>query len=485
MVTSLKHKTISGVKWVLVGSFGQRMIAFVTTMILARILTPADFGLFALAFVMIDGFSIFKSLGFGPALIRRKDDIELACDTAFYIIPLVGIILCGSLFLLAPLCASAFGEPAVTNIIRALAFVFVISCFGKVPQTRLNRSMKFKYKSIGQLTGYVIYSVTALVLAFRGYGVWSLVFAYLARTLTQISIEWYFSGWKPGFRFDKDIAWDMFHFGKYVLGGAILTFLMMNLDNILIGKILGITMLGYYAIARNLANFLALYFIRQIGVVMYPAYSEIQNDREAIIRVLFKMTRMISIIVFPFAFGLFIFAPEILVLIFGEKWLPATNVLRVLAWSALFKSIGSAIWPIFLAKGQSKINFTVNSISTGIFFIFVIPLTIQFGLVGTSLAVLASSVISLSIGIVRVSRLLKFPVSKFFDSVQLAFLSSSVMLLVGFVLKGFTIDYNGKLNILLSGGLALGIYFLVTHLIDKNLIHEIKDNLFQRKPSLT
>src|SRR3990172_12651684 len=126
-MSSLKSKTISGIKWVFSASIVQRIILFAGTVILARILSPADFGLFALAFVLIDAFQIFKSLGFDSALIRRKDDIEKACNTAFFLIPAMGLVLFAILFFFAPIGARWLNNPQVAPIVRTLALVFVIS----------------------------------------------------------------------------------------------------------------------------------------------------------------------------------------------------------------------------------------------------------------------------------------------------------------------------------------------------------------------
>lgn len=360
-MSSLKHKTISGIKWTFAASVAQRIISFGTTVVLARILSPADFGLFALAFVMIDGFGIFKSLGFDSALVRRKDDdIDKACNTAFFLIPAMGMILFIILFFFAPIGARWLNNPQVAPIIRTLGLVFVISTFGKVPQTVLYRDMKFKYKSIAEVSASIVYSVIALALALTGHGVWSLVTAYILKTITQISIEWYFSGWKPKFEFDKAIAWNMFHFGKYVLGGSIISFFLNNLDNLVVGKLLGVAMIGYYAISFNLAKFLTGYFLNKVGTVMYPAYSKIQHNNEDVKRVMLKMVKYISFLSFPFSVALFLFAEDILYVVFGPKWLPATNILKILSFSGIFTSLGLVISPIFLAKGKSKFDLQIN-----------------------------------------------------------------------------------------------------------------------------
>ena len=475
-MNSLKQKTVSGIKWTFAASIVQRIISFGTTIILARILSPADFGLFALAFVMIDAFGIFKSLGFDSALVRRKkDDIDKACNTAFFLIPAMGMILFTILFLFAPLGARFLNNPQVANVIRALAVIFVIGCFAKIPQTILYRDMKFKFKSIAELSGNIVYSSVALILALNKVGVWSLVYAYIFKSLLQSTMEWIYSGWKPKFEFDKAIAWDMFHFGKYILAGGIVGFLYSNSDNIIVGKFLGVTMLGYYAIAMNLSNFLTDYFLGKVGAVMYPAYAKIQEDSEDVKRVMLKAVKYASIVLFPFSFGLFLFAPDILNLVFGAKWLPATNILRILCFVGLFRSLGTTMWPAFLAKGKSKIDFQINVAQVIIFLILVIPLALKFKLIGVGAAVLLSNFIGFCIGLIRVEKMLHIRSLEVFKSLRPALTASLLMLAGGIFFKSFPIFEIQKLNFLISAGGAVLVYFFALYFMDKNILKEARE----------
>ncbi len=476
-MTSLKQRTISGIKWTFVASIAQRILSLGCTVILARILTPADFGLFALAFVMIDGFSIFKSLGFDSALVRRKDDIDKAANTAFFLIPAMGMILFTLLLILAPMGAKFLNNPSVANVIRALAVVFVISCFGKVPQTILYRDMKFKYKSIAEVSATMVYVLTAVILALTKNGVWSLVVAYIVKNIVQISIEWSFSGWKPKFEFDKTIAWDMFHFGKFVLAGAIAWFLYSNLDNIIVGKFLGLTLLGYYAIAMSASNLLNDYLLGKISLIMYPAYSKIQEDSEDVKRIMLKTVRYVSMIAFPFGFGLFIFAPDILQLVFGAKWLPASDILRILAFVGMTKSLGSAIWPIFLARGKSKIDFQIGLAQVALFFILIIPLALQFKLIGVGIAVLLSALFSFTIGLFRTKHILKIEISKILGVTRPALLCSVAMLITAIFLKSLSLNFDYYINFIFTGGLSFFIYLFAIYITNRNILKDIKETL--------
>lgn len=473
----LKRKTLSGIKWVTLAGIAQRIIATFTTIVLARLLSPADFGMFALAMVMIDGFGIFKSLGFDTAMIRRDEDISKAANTAFFLIPAMGLFLFLFLLTVAPLGAKFLGNSSIANIIRALGFLFVISCFGKIPQTILYREMKFQYKSIAEVSCQIAFSISAIILAFNKFGVWSMVIAYLLKILIQVSIEWYFSGWKPKFEFDKKIAWDMFHFGKYVMASSVALFLYSNLDNIIVGKLLGVTVLGYYAIGRNLSNILVGIFLNKVSTIMFPAYSKIQKDTEDLKKVMLRGLKYISIIALPFSVILFMFAPDILKILFGEKWLPAAEIVKVLAFAGFLNCLGTAIWPIFLARGKSKADFQVNALQAVLFFILIFPLASSFKLFGVGLAVLISTMVSFFVGIIRIKRVIGLRIKNLFESLKLSLLATSLMLLVIICLKPIILTKIAYFNLIIVIGVSTLFYLISVYLMNKNIIKDIKIGL--------
>jgi len=437
----VRNKTISGIKWSTVASAVQRIISFGTTIVLARILTPADFGLVALAFVVVNGCDMFKSLGFDSAIIRcQEKDMPKACDTAFIIITATGIVLFIVLFIGAPLCARFLNDFQVVNIIRGLGFLLIIGAIGEVPQAIISRDMKFKCKSIGKISAMIAYSVVALFLALNKFGVWSLVAAYIAKRVVQIIVEWYFSGWRPKFEFGIALAKNMFHFGKYILGSQIIWFLFTSSDNVIVGKVLGMTMLGYYTISWYLANYLSENLFGNVSIIMYPAYSKIQEAEGDIKSAMLKTLSYVSGIIFPFSFGLFLFVPEILRFGFGAKWLPATNILRILVFVGLIRSLRVTIWPIFLAKGKSKLDFKISIIHAVLFIIFAIPLVFKFQLIGVGIAVLLANLIGFYIGLKKLRQIIFADFFEVLKPLAPALISSAIMLIGGLFLKSFLLN---------------------------------------------
>jgi O-antigen/teichoic acid export membrane protein len=481
-MSELKKLTVSGAKWVMAVTLIQRVMSFGTTIILARILEPADFGLFALAFVMIEGLNVLKSLGVDSALVRMKGDIQKAANTAFFLIPTTGFILFIILFFLAPIGARFLGNPFIGNIVRALGIIFVVSCFGKVPQTILYRDMKFNYRSIAELSAKTVYIIVVIVLALNKFGVWSLVAAYILQNIIQVSLEWYFSGWRPSFEFDKEIAWEMLNFGKFLLGSSIIVFIFTNSDNFLIGKLLGVTMLGYYAFARAISNYLNEYIFSRLGVIMLPAYSKIQDDDGYIRNVVVKVLKYIGMLSIPFCCFLLLFSSELLYVFFGNKWLPASNVLKVLTFVGLLNSADAALWPIFLAKGQSKTDFKLNVLQVGVFLLIVIPLTIKFSMMGTGFALLISSTLSFLVGILRLNKLIGLSFLAIYNSFHNSIMASLLMLIVGVFLKMYLVNINVYLGLVSKILLSGFVYVSIIYFQDKRIFHNIFNEIFSKRP---
>lgn len=477
-MTTLKQQTVSGIKWLVGSSFLQKGIQLAGTVVLARILGPSQFGLFALAFVAIDALGLFKSMGFDSALIQRKDDIEKAANTAFFIIPLLGIALYAVLFFAAPFIGKFLNNQEVIPVVRALGIIFVISCFGKVPAALMEKRMQFKQVSIIEIGTAVIYSVSAITFALLKFGVLSLVYAYILKTLYQNTLTFIYAKWYPRFQFDKRIALEMFHFGKYLFLGGIIWFLKMNLDNILVGKILGVTSLGLYAIAFNIANFGSDYFGSRVYRVIIPAFSRIQGNKEDLKKAFLKTTKFASVFAFPFCMSLFVFGDILIRLLYGTKWVDAIPILRILAFAGLFNTLPVALGPLFIASGLTRATFWFSIIQVTSFFIFIMPAANLFGLSGVAFVVAFSQLISLLIYMPFTLKLIAANWKDVIDSLKPGIISSLVFVFMGIIAKSIFLNKPGYYVFCINAGLALGLaligFFLSLYLVDRKISFEIK-----------
>ena len=479
---TLKKQTVSGIKWQVGASFLQKAIQVSGTVILARILGPADFGLFALAMVAIDALGLFRSMGFDSALIQRKDDIEKAANSAFFLIPILGIILYLILEILAPWIAKIFNNSQLVGITRALGIIFVVSSLGRVPAALMERNMLFKKVSMIEISSAIIFSGSAVILAMLKFGVWSLVYAYILRTINQNILTFILAKWRPKFQFDKTIALEMFHFGKFLFLGGVVWFLKMNLDNMLVGKLLGVTALGLYAIAFNIANFAADYFGGRIYRVTFPAYSKLQGDLHALRSATLKTLKYISVVTMPLGIGVFLLSKELLYFVYGQKWLGAVSVLRILAFAGIFNTLSTCLGAVFLAAGKPRYGLWVISLQVALFLAFIKPMTSLLGLNGVGLVVTLSGFIVFLITLVLTKKILFISSYQMYSSLKPSLVASSLMALGIVLMKyAFLQQMTGILfyyNFIILSLFSLTIYVLSLLGVERLLLKDIKEMAF-------
>lgn len=481
-MTTLKKQAVSGIKWLMGSTAIQRVITFATTVVLARILTPATFGLFSLAFIAIDSLGLFSSMGFDSALIRKKDDMDKSANTAFFIIPVLGISLYLLLAISAPLIGKFLNNQEVISVVRALGIIFVIGCFGKVPAALLEKSMQFKKVSFIDISSLVIYSIAAIVFAVFHFGIWSLVIAYILKTLYQNILAWLFSGWTPRFEFDKKIAWEMFHFGKFLFLGSLVGFLKWNLDNLLVGKLLGITALGFYGIAFNVANIGGVFLGSKVYRVAFPAYSKLQGNLYDLRAAALKVLKHLSLLVLPLGVAIFFLSGEFLRLIYGLKWLEAKDVLRILAWSGVFNTLPAGMSAIFLACGKPKLTFLITTLQVTMFFVFITPMAKIFGINGVGAVVSISSFVAFIITLSWASRIVSISLKQIYYCFKPAVIASLFMgigiLFLKYVLSHQPIVIPFYYNFILLSLCGLATYVASLFMVERKLLKDLKDLIF-------
>ncbi len=431
-MTSLKHKTVSGFTWQIILQVTTKAISVGTFAVLARILPPSAFGLFALAFVAIDGLSLFKTFGIDAGLIQRKDANDAVKSTAFFMVQISSASVFLLCFILAPFAGEFFHNPEAASVIRALGIIFVCNGFGKIPSALLTKEMRFRLISIIQLVGGIVNSVCAISFALISPSVWSLVLAYLAKTLVMDGLSWYHSKFRLRFVFDRKIASEFFNFGSILMMGGIFTYLTENLNNLAVGRLLGTTLVGYMALANNVASFINTHFTYLILRVLFPAYATLQDDKFELKRVYLKILKFISMFTVPFCVALMVLAKELVLTLYGEKWLIIVPIAQVAAAIQLFASILSGAGPVYLACGRPKYGLHLAILGLVIRIPLVIVMTKLWGLMGTVLSDLFVNMILAPLSILMVRRTIPFTWGEFYKALSPSILCTAVM--AGFIL---------------------------------------------------
>ena len=403
---TIGKKTTNNIGWNYL-SFGlSKGISLLTVSILAHILPPDNFGLIALATLAIDYLSVLSDLGLGSALVQRRGDIEEASDTVFSINLLAGVGLSALTILLAPLAAQFFREPNLIPVLRWLGLTFTLSALGAVHNIRLQRALNFRQKLIPDIGNTLIKGIISITLALTGFGVWSLVVGQLVGAGIASTLLWVVVPWRPRLRIQRDLVGKLFNFGLTVMVDNALAVLGDSFDYFIIGRMFSTAALGIYTLAYRLPELLVINILWVMTAVLFPAFSEIQHDIKELRESFLRVIRYVEMIVVPICLGLIIAADPIIRVIFGEQWLDAIPIMRILSLYALTISIGFHVGDIYKAIGRPDI---LLKIAAPVFIIRVIFLWIgaQYSLLGVAIAHLAAGSIELSIRLIIATYVVK------------------------------------------------------------------------------
>lgn len=476
---NLKQKTVSGFKWLIVNQIGQRLIRIVSFAILARILNPSIFGLFAMAFIAIDGFSIIKNMGIDAALIQRPEgeDFEKTKHTAFWLIQIVGVCIFLACLFSAPVAGRMLHNDEVVTLIQILGLVFIISNLGKIPMVMLSRKMRFKVISMIEMIAAMINSVTAVILALIWPNVWSLVIAYLLKQIVTAVWAWYHEPYRVRAIFDWRIASELFHFGKFLFGSACISYALLNVDNIVVGRFLGAAALGYYVLARNIAAFADLNVIRHISRVFFPAVASIQDDPEAVKASFLKIVRFISMISIPIACVLLIMPAELVRVLYGEKWLSIVPLIQVIAITQLIAPLLGCAWPLFNGCGRPEYGFRTSTLRLILKVPILLYMTIKFGLMGVVYSNLVLFIIIFPIVYHLCRKITSFSHLEFIKQIMPAATSALAMAVVLVLVKELValrpmVGFHHAIVLALLGFFALAGYTATFWVIDRKAVKE-------------
>lgn len=329
-MSSLRDKTIKGVLWGSVNNFANQGIQFLVGIILARLLTPAEFGLVGMLTIFIVISETFINSGLGSALIRKKDCTQKDYSTVFYFNLLGGILFYTGLFLSADSIASFFNEPQLAKLLRVLGLVVLINALTIIQGTITTKRVDFKlYAKIAVISG-ISSGVIAIFLAFQGFGVWSLVIRTLVNTTIHSFLLWFWNHWRPSLIFSKSSFKELFGFGVNLLGSSLVGKISQNINTLVIGKFFSATDLGFYTRADHFKNIPSQNINMIISKVSYPILSQIQDDPLRLKDAYKKIILIITFISFILMGGLAAIAEPMIVFLIGEKWIPSIIFLQML-----------------------------------------------------------------------------------------------------------------------------------------------------------
>jgi O-antigen/teichoic acid export membrane protein len=353
----LKKKTVKGVTWTVASQAARLLINLVVVVILARLLSPKDFGLIAMVAVFSNFFFILNDLGIPSAIIQKKDVTEEDLSSAFWVNLFEGLIITGLFLILAPVIASFYSASILKPIVMVMSLLFTISSLGMIQSALFSKKMDFKTLSIVEIVSAALGGGVAITLAATGFGVWSIVFQSLTSTLVMAVLLFSLSEWRPRLILRWQPTRRLLGFGLPLMGFNFVNYFNRNLDNLLIGKYLGAKQLGYYDVAYKSLLFPMQNVSSVIGRVMFPALSRLEEDKARVRMAYIRATQYIALITFPLMAGLAVLAPQLVRVSLGPKWEKAIFLIQVLALIGGLQSLYTTIGWIYLSQGRTGVLF--------------------------------------------------------------------------------------------------------------------------------
>jgi len=461
-----------------------QIIFFITSIIIARILDPKDFGIVGISLIAISYVNLFTNFGFSQVIIQRKIRDLNTLNSIFTFNFAISIILSVSFFVFAEDIARFLNADESNHTIQALSVLFIVSAFSIIPTVSLKRDMRFKELVAAELISRFIAAFVTLTCALAGLGYWSLVSGHLiSRTVTAVwlSVQ---ARWFPSIVYTHNKMKKLFDFGLWNFLNAQLTFYADNIDKVLLSKFHGLLMLGFYDKSQSIARFPISSLMMNINTVMFSSFSKDQDKKSRIQKDFLKSLTLVSVIGFPIYTGLIIVAPYFVYGLLGEKWSPMIGSFQIILGGCLLRTIYGLSSNLNIGIGNYRHN-TLQLFASAVIFTGTCFFLLKYGLIGISCSFLIYSFIITLFGLSLAKKGIGISWTRIVRAVlpgfKLSFIMSSVVILLS---RLYFIDYTISNLFVLS--LMGAVFYFILAMIEKNeivkgmrtsVINDIKDVL--------
>lgn len=465
MAGSLGQETLKGVGWSAFERLSYQGITFIIQLILARLLTPDDYGVIAMLAIFLQIAQVFIDSGFANALIKKQDCTEADYSTVFFYNLGVSVLLYGLLFFSASAIARFYDNQLLIPVVRVLSLTLIFNALSIVQQTQLVKKVDFKSQSIVTFTSAVISGGVGIYFAFKGYGPWALVIQQLLNSILKLLLYVAVVRWLPSLVFSGSSFKYVFNFGSKLVVSSLIDVIYKNLYKLVIGKKFTERELGYYSKAEEFALFPSSNVGNIISRVCYPILSRIQNDNERLAVVYRQLIRYSSWLIFPMMIGLLAVSEPFIISFLKEQWAPAVPILRILCLDWMFDIICVLNQNLLFVKGRTdlvlKLQIVKKSIALAILFA-----SVPFGVIGMCWGRVLYSVIAVCINTYYTKKIIGLGLfTQILDFIPYL-LAASVMGVVAFWSTGLVDSYPLKLVLGIVAGIV--VYGIISLLIFRN-----------------
>jgi len=479
---SLQKKTISGLIWTFSQQFSVQVINFTVQIALARILLPAEFGLIGMLTIFIAIGNSLMDSGMTSSLIRTPDADQKDYSTVFFVNLIASFIIYTILFASAPLISDFYRQPILTSIVRVYTLSFIIKAFVGVQTTKLTKEMNFKAQMMMQIPSVIIGGIIGIILAYQGYGVWSLVWMNLTQSFLFTLQHWFKTGWYPSWILDKATVKKHLGFGYKLTMSGLLNTIYNNIYNIIIGKFFSATQLGYYTRAQTLQMFPVTNLATALNKVTYPMFASIHNDNVKLKLAYKKLMQQVIFWIAPVMISLIVMAEPLFRYVLTDKWLPAVPYFQLLCFTGILYPLHAYNLNILNVKGRSDLFLRLEiykKIITSIGIICAIP----FGIYGLIYLQIITSILAFGINTLYSGKMIDYPGIEQLKDISPLIL---IAIIIGGILYPIYIfvikDYHlyDLVNILILGIAYWFCYLIVSYLLKISALFEFKKLILKR-----
>ncbi|HVF32735.1 MAG TPA: lipopolysaccharide biosynthesis protein [Acidimicrobiales bacterium] len=476
----------AGVRWGMLDQGVQVFVRLATNVVLARMIAPRDFGVVALAVVVVNFGLVLSGLGLGSALIQRRNLTDRHVTTAFTTSAVFGVVLAVAVALTSIPAAAFFHEAQLRWLLPLLACTFVFRGLELTPNDMLLRQLQFRSYYLSSTIATLVGCTAAVAAAVTGVGVWALVLMMVVESFIAMVLAWVFATrarvWRPAFGFDGRALRDMLGISGYVTASQFVSYGNNNGDNLIVGRALGATALGYYGFAYRLMILPLQRFGGIISQSAFPAMARVQDDLTRLRSGYITATCYVAAVCFPVTVGIAVASPLAVPLVLGERWRPAVPALQILALAGPLLSANRLTDALFRAIGRANWNFWLNLVALGLHVVaFVVG--VRDGIRGVAIAFVVATFLMIVPGILMAARALRLPWWFMAPPLAPIFLATATM--AGVAVGVLWVVPDGTpdaLELALLGGLAGAVYLGVLVRFAPDLVAEVR-SLVRRKRS--
>lgn len=479
-----KKKTLSGVGWSVIDQGVRQFIGLGIGAVLARLLSPPEFGLVGMVTVAIGFLNVFRDFGLGASLIQKTTLSHDEINAVFWANVILGALIGLFIFVAAPLISSFYNQPPLLHLTQVMGFNFFLGSVGLVPDALIRKNIDFKAYFFRNLSTTIFAGVLAIVLAYYDFGYWALVYQSLFSTLGSVIIGFRMISWRPTLKWKVSVLAPFAKFSLPLLGENTINYWVRNVDNLLIGKTLGPAPLGIYSKAYSLMLLPVRQISGTLSRVMLPSFSLIKDDRQRVWNNYLKISTVIAFITFPLMAYLGIFAKEVIYIIYGPNWTEVVPIFKAFCILGALQSIGTLCGSVFVSQGKTLTLFRLGLFTKAFMILGIVGGLYLNGIMGVVYGYTVTSGLAFILESYFLARILEEKVVGMFRNLAPEVLSSLVLICSLYAANMLTAGLPSMVKLSIGFFAGMPVYLLALKLFKSSSINLLVNLYYERKKGI-